>query len=171
MLDYLEDHGECAVVSTYESWWLWHCNGATPPAIARYEEGIELAGALMPWQDEDALRLLLFWRRTEPIADDYTVFVHVVDAGGRMVGQWDQVPAGDTAPTSSWPDDGVILDEYNIPLSLDGSSGPLRPSRPWPNSARSRREAKLRGANPALRLGTEMLTATAVPPVSGSCAA
>ena len=52
--------------------------------------------------------LTLYWKRLAPITADYTVFVHVLDAQGHLLGQQDQEPAGGADPTSLWQDELVV---------------------------------------------------------------
>ena len=62
-------------------------------------------------------QLTLYWKRVAPVDLDYTVFVHVLDASGKIVAQKDQMPANGSNPTSLWDDGDVILDRYAIDLA------------------------------------------------------
>ncbi len=62
----------------------------------------------------DILQLTLFWQATAPIAERYKVFVHLVDAQGRIMAQRDSEPAGDSRITSAWPVGEVIADNYGL---------------------------------------------------------
>lgn len=116
----------CPRRQTLNEWEVWFCNGSKPPTVARFAGGIELATAALPPQASNPLQLTLFWQTARPIPQDYTVFVHVVDADGKMVGQWDQMPGAGEAPTSTWPPGPLIVDEYQVPLNLAGSTPPYR---------------------------------------------
>jgi hypothetical protein len=63
------------------------------------------------------LHLTLYWQAQAEIEQDYTVFVHLLDAEGRLVAQHDGQPGGGNLPTSSWVEGEVITDEH--PLDLD----------------------------------------------------
>ncbi|MFB0533658.1 MAG: DUF2079 domain-containing protein [Anaerolineae bacterium] len=63
------------------------------------------------------LRLILYWQAQAEMDQDYTVFVHLLDAEGRLVAQHDGQPGGESLPTSSWVGGEVIADEH--PLGLD----------------------------------------------------
>jgi uncharacterized membrane protein len=63
------------------------------------------------------LRLTLYWQAQAEMDQDYTVFVHLLDAEGRLVAQHDGQPGGGSLPTSSWVGGEVIADEH--PLGLD----------------------------------------------------
>jgi hypothetical protein len=65
--------------------------------------------------------LTLFWQaETQPTAD-YTVFIHLTDAAGQLIAQFDGPPATGAYPTSLWDPGEIIIDERlltNIPLSF-----------------------------------------------------
>jgi uncharacterized membrane protein len=63
------------------------------------------------------LHLTLYWQAQAEMEQDYTVFVHLLDAEGRLVAQHDGQPGGGSLPTSSWVEGEVIADEH--PLDLD----------------------------------------------------
>jgi hypothetical protein len=126
LMNQVEQGYGCTDSRPLADWELWFCNGSQPPTIARFAEGIELAAATLPSQASSPLQLTLFWQTEQPIPQDYTVFVHVVDANGSMVGQWDQTPGAGESPTSTWPPGRLVVDEYQVPLHLAGSTPPYR---------------------------------------------
>jgi len=64
------------------------------------------------------LKLVFFWQSLRPPDADYTVFVHVRDAQGRVVAQKDRPPAGGAYPTGLWDSGEIIRDEVDV--SLEG---------------------------------------------------
>ncbi len=60
------------------------------------------------------LALTLYWKRSAPIAADYTVFVHVLDANGKIVAQDDHQPGDGMNPTSLWDDGEVVADNFAL---------------------------------------------------------
>ena len=50
-------------------------------------------------------------------ATDYTVFAHLLDAGGNRVAGFDQAPAADRLPTSQWRPADRILSRFPIDLA------------------------------------------------------
>ena len=72
------------------------------------------------------LPVTLFWSTEQPLARDYTVFVHVVGPDGQMVGQWDQTPAAGKAPTSGWEPGRLVADEYRVPVQAGVGKDPYR---------------------------------------------
>ncbi|MCR4407468.1 MAG: glycosyltransferase family 39 protein [Anaerolineae bacterium] len=69
------------------------------------------------------LHLLLYWQALFPMDTSYTVFVHLLDAGGQIRGQRDSVPVAGSRPTTSWVQDEVIVDEYDIQVDADAPPG------------------------------------------------
>ncbi len=61
-------------------------------------------------------RLTLYWRALSEMDTSYTVFVHVLDTGGRIVAQRDSVPGGGALPTTGWVAGEVIADEVELRL-------------------------------------------------------
>ncbi len=81
---------------------------------------IELAG-----YDATPERLTLYWHARAPIADDYTVFAHWLDAQGNLIAQIDQQPQAGNYPTSFWAAGENIRDEY-VPLAPPRAAQKIR---------------------------------------------
>jgi hypothetical protein len=67
---------------------------------------------LAPGSAGAATTLTLAWQAQAPMAQDYTVFVHVLDALGQTVAQRDSLPRAGAYPTSLWEPGEFILDDY-----------------------------------------------------------
>ncbi len=122
---YLDASGACTQREDVGAVQLWRCHAQATP-LAVFDDGVELAAAHLPDVLRAPLYLTLLWRTADPPKADYTVFVHVVDASGRMIGQWDQPPAAGAAPTSSWTPGRIVVDDYRINLDLSGAQHPVR---------------------------------------------
>jgi len=72
----------------------------------------------------EALDLTLYWQPGETTGERLTVFVHLVDEQGVIVGQSDQEPAGGSRPTSSWLPDEYITDRHSVRVQSDALLGP-----------------------------------------------
>jgi 4-amino-4-deoxy-L-arabinose transferase-like glycosyltransferase len=72
------------------------------------------------------LAVNLTWQALAPIDDNYTVFVQVVDAGDRIVGQVDAWPLHGTYPTGQWRPGEVVNDPYQVQLLSELPPGPYR---------------------------------------------
>ncbi|WP_376789551.1 hypothetical protein [Thermoflexus sp.] len=73
------------------------------------------AGATIP--------LTLYWQALATPDREYKVFVHVVDASGRMVAQADHEPQEGKAPTTGWLPQEVVPDPVTIALPPDLAPG------------------------------------------------
>jgi hypothetical protein len=61
------------------------------------------------------LRLTLYWQTSARLDADYTVFVHSLDAAGRLSGQADGPPLGDHYPTTAWQPGEIVQDSRLVP--------------------------------------------------------
>jgi hypothetical protein len=72
----------------------------------------------------DALDLTLYWQPTETTGERLTVFVHLLDEQGVIVGQSDSEPAGGSRPTSSWLPGEFIADQHSVRVQSNALLGP-----------------------------------------------
>ncbi len=61
---------------------------------------------------QHGIRLTLYWRAERPVAEDYTVFVHLRGEEGRLLAQQDGQPLHGLLPTSAWPPGEIIPDRH-----------------------------------------------------------
>ena len=66
-----------------------------------------------------AIDLTLFWRGQRSISTPYTVFVHLIDANGKLRQQIDTEPGAGTAPTPSWTPGITVTDRYEMAVPAD----------------------------------------------------
>jgi hypothetical protein len=80
--------------------------------------GYDIAPA--PHHPGQTVRLQLYWQALEPPAEDYTVFVHVLQEGEsgdvQLLTQQDNPPVRGTRPTSTWEPGAVVVDPYDLPI-------------------------------------------------------
>jgi len=69
------------------------------------------------------LFLTIYWQGLRTMDTSYTVFAHLLDSEGTIRGQRDGVPGQGTLPTTSWVEDEVIVDTYEIPIAPDAPPG------------------------------------------------
>jgi hypothetical protein len=95
--------------------------GPIPNSI-RYVLGgeVELIGYRV--EREPELAVTLYWAPSQPMAEDYTVLVHLVDKAGEMWGQGDGPPVGGDYPTSLWEARETITDRH--PVAVEGNRPP-----------------------------------------------
>lgn len=65
---------------------------------------------------QNQVRLILYWRAKKPIDANYTVFVHALDASGKIITQADRQPQAGNYPTSIWDAGEQVRDEYMLEL-------------------------------------------------------
>lgn len=91
-------------------------------------------------------KLTLFWQVNARLQADYTVFVHFLDAQGKLAAQADSPPAAGAYPTSLWDSGETIVDPHELPALPEGSyslwaglyqpeSGQRLPAAGQPNGA------------------------------------
>lgn len=80
-------------------------------------EGYQLARATI--QRGTPLILFLQWRSKAAMEQDYTVFVHLLNAKGEMVAGYDSPPRRGDYPTSQWKPDLPVADAVLLPLKSD----------------------------------------------------
>ncbi|MDH4207618.1 MAG: glycosyltransferase family 39 protein [Anaerolineae bacterium] len=69
------------------------------------------------------LHMTLYWKCLSEMSTSYTVFTHVLDSDSMIRGQVDRLPGSPEAPTTSWVQEEVIADPYQIPLDPDAPPG------------------------------------------------
>ena len=62
------------------------------------------------------LRLNLYWQVEQPLDQDYSLFLHVLNANGDTVAQRDTVIRAGDYPTSHWQVGEIVLDTPDLPL-------------------------------------------------------
>jgi hypothetical protein len=77
-------------------------------------EGLEIVNPTVT--RGDPLIVLLYWRATGRIEQDYTVFAHWIDAQGKVIGNVDNPPRRGAAPTSAWKLNEFVVDALVIPV-------------------------------------------------------
>jgi hypothetical protein len=102
---------------------------ATPPAMivsptpdrivdATFAGGMQLTGFDLPkgaaTDFSSPLPLTLYFRAVEPVPEDYTLFIHLVDSDNRMLYQYDGIPYQGRHPPRQWRVGEVFADRYEI---------------------------------------------------------
>jgi uncharacterized membrane protein len=72
-----------------------------------------------------SLELVLYWQAQRSMSADYTVFVHVVGAGGQIWGQRDAPPDAGAYPTRRWAVGEIVADPVRVTLPPDVLAGRL----------------------------------------------
>jgi len=70
-----------------------------------------------------AISLTLYWQATGTTETSYTVFTHLLDPQNQVRGQKDSIPGDGTLPTTSWIEEEVITDVYDLTIDADARPG------------------------------------------------
>ncbi len=85
--------------------------------LARFDAGPVLLGAaLSPTEVRagDSIDVTLYWRTTQEMWVDYSVFVHAVDGDGIVQAQHDSHPGAGAYPTRAWRSGEIIEDRHRL---------------------------------------------------------
>jgi hypothetical protein len=126
---------------------------ALPETAVNYNDQIALldvttSGPVL--QPGGVLEVEINWLALAEMAADYTLFLQVVDAQDRIVGQVDSWPVQGTRPTSGWQPGATIADRYTMPLSPEMPPGDYRLLIGWYLLADGRRLPVLDAAGTAV---------------------
>jgi 4-amino-4-deoxy-L-arabinose transferase-like glycosyltransferase len=98
-----------------------------PPSYFGESKEVALEGAdVSAAEDHGHLEVTLWWRVREPPGGEYTVFVHLLDDSGQLVGSGDSPPRGGAMPTSRWRSGDLVVDVHIVPLPDGLSAGTYR---------------------------------------------
>ncbi len=67
--------------------------------------------------------MTLYWKSTGITPEDYTVFVHLLDASAENWGQGDGPPLDGDYPTRYWEPTEVIVDLHHVAVRADAPPG------------------------------------------------
>jgi hypothetical protein len=84
-------------------------------------ERVDIAAAKV--KRGDVLIALLSWRATALIAQDYTVFVHLVDRSGKIIASYDSPPRKGKLPTREWRLAAPVADPIVLIVPTDAPAG------------------------------------------------
>jgi 4-amino-4-deoxy-L-arabinose transferase-like glycosyltransferase len=89
-------------------------NRPTMPLDARFGPSMQLTGYDLTRQSDGSVSLNLHWQANGPADQDYTVFVHALDASGKVIAGADGQPGGGELPTSTWATGEQYLDAHTL---------------------------------------------------------
>lgn len=94
--------------------------------VVQFGEMVELLGYDLPQTTlhaGDPLELTLHWHARGATDKPYTVFVHLLDANGQVIGQKDAPPLDGEAQTDTWQNGEYIADSYAVTIASDALAG------------------------------------------------
>jgi hypothetical protein len=71
----------------------------------------------------DRVAVVLYWQATEPVTEDLSIFLHLLDPAGELIWQDDGAADHGDRPTWSWAPGETILDPHTVVLPSDLSDG------------------------------------------------
>jgi|GEM_PF-6561418 len=92
-----------------------------------FAQGAELLGYTVDHtrlDPNEPLDVTLYWHNTTPLAEDYTVFAHLLDSRRQVRSIGDKRPLDGLYPTTSWQEGDTIIDRFRLTLPPCASSGP-----------------------------------------------
>lgn len=98
--------------------WLWHAR-TDVSSIRSIDANLDGKAMLLGGstnRSNDAVQVTLYWLALQDLSQDYTSFVHVVDAGGNVIAQHDGSPDQGLTPTTRWLPGEIVADRHNISL-------------------------------------------------------
>ena len=96
------------------------------PVAARVGEVARLIGYRVETptvRPGETVRVTLYWQALATAPPAYTVFVHLLDEGGTLRGQWDNPPVFGTQPLPLWRQGDRIRDPYAFSVAPDAPPG------------------------------------------------
>lgn len=97
---------------------------AQQPFAATFAGSIELLGYGVQRQGNSWL-VALHWRALRSVSSDYTVFVHALDAAGRLISQADGMPEGGRQPTRVWTPGTDVYDLHRVAIPANAPGARL----------------------------------------------
>jgi hypothetical protein len=89
---------------------------------ANFSDSAELVGLTIEpeeLEDKTALTISLIWRGLAEMAENYRVFIHLLDGDGTLLDQSDAEPAAWTRPTPGWATGEYIIDQHQLTVPTD----------------------------------------------------
>jgi hypothetical protein len=104
----------------------WPTLARTRPVEATWQNGLALKGYTLspqPPQPGQTLSVSLLWEASQPVAENYIVFVHLLDEMGQIVTQNDDLPRAGAYPIPWWQPGVVVEDVHPLALPPDLPEG------------------------------------------------
>jgi hypothetical protein len=71
----------------------------------------------------DGVQLFLTWKVTARLPGPYTLFIHIVDSGGKILTQRDEPPLGGSRPTNTWQPGETLFDPHTVSIPSNARPG------------------------------------------------
>ena len=100
--------------------------------------GVTLSAPLDELAPGETLNVRLYWQADAPVAESYTLFLHLTEANGNLAAQQDTVPFDGQYPTWAWNTGETVVTSHALTVSAE-SAGPYTLSLgmyAWPSLER-----------------------------------
>jgi hypothetical protein len=97
------------------------------PAAVDFAGAVRLTGyelSPVPLRAGGQAEVTLYWQPLRPLGANYTAFVHLLDAGGAVIGASDHQPGGAYYPTSLWRPGDVLRDTHVFTVTAEPGRPP-----------------------------------------------
>jgi hypothetical protein len=84
-------------------------------------EGFEIARATI--KPGAPLIVIVYWRATERVENDYTLFAHLLAPDGKLIAQYDSAPRKGKLPTTQWETQRLVVDAIILNVPSDAPLG------------------------------------------------
>ena len=102
-------------------------DGALGGVRITFGDAIVLTGfSLPPGAARGTVPVILQWQASRPPTANYTVFVHLLGADGKVAAQMDTQPAGGTRPTKTWLPGETVRDNIGVAVPASVPPGTYR---------------------------------------------
>ena len=110
--------------------WGWHnlrCSTCVQPigVEAEFEGKVALLGLSFK-QSSGVAEATLYWMALEPLGENLTAFVHLLDSEGKKISQHDGPPGESFSPTTRWEPGEIIPDRHIIPIPSQATLSRIR---------------------------------------------
>lgn len=99
------------------------------PVTGNWQNGLALKGYTLspqPVGPGETLSVNLFWTTSQPVAENYMVFVHLLDENGQIKAQNDALPRAGAYPTPWWQPGIMVEDGHRVSIPQDVPQGAYR---------------------------------------------
>ncbi len=98
------------------------------PLDVAFAGHLQLRGYDAPASIEPGKRsvVTLYWQIDEPVGEDYAVSLRLIDPAGMRAGQWDTIPLGSRAGSSTWQSQKIIADAQDLSIPTNTPPGTCR---------------------------------------------
>jgi hypothetical protein len=111
-----------------------HLRSAQQPMNVNFGDVIQLSGYDLHVTLESAepqVAATFYWQATGAPAENYKVFVHLVDSDWELHGQGDDYPLEGWFPTSEWRSGDLVIDPHSITIQQPLTPGKYKVATGW----------------------------------------